>query len=213
MHIIGHIPPGINDCLQVWSRNYHRIINRFESTVSGQFFGHTHLDEFEIFYNENNNENKSANCRVIRPFAVAYIAPCLTSYGYINPGYRIYQIQGETNQSTYQVLDHETYFFNLTQANLNRNSKPIQYQLSYSAKSAYQLEQLTPFDWHHLVRRMVNDDSLLQLFRKYMYNQSNYHEIEKCQDKNCKNALICRLITSKSHDNFCKKFFKLTRRL
>ncbi|EEC01319.1 hypothetical protein IscW_ISCW001543 [Ixodes scapularis] len=28
VHIIGHIPPGIGDCLQVWSENYHRIISR-----------------------------------------------------------------------------------------------------------------------------------------------------------------------------------------
>lgn len=28
VHIIGHIPPGHNDCLKVWSHNYYAIINR-----------------------------------------------------------------------------------------------------------------------------------------------------------------------------------------
>lgn len=47
VHIIGHIPPGHSDCIKVWSRNYYRIISRYESTITAQFFGHTHFDEFE----------------------------------------------------------------------------------------------------------------------------------------------------------------------
>lgn len=52
VHIIGHIPPGYADCMRVWSRNYHKIIRRFESTVTGQFFGHTHGNEFQVFYDD-----------------------------------------------------------------------------------------------------------------------------------------------------------------
>ena len=37
---------------QSWSWNYYRVVNRFESTISGQFFGHTHYDEIELFYDE-----------------------------------------------------------------------------------------------------------------------------------------------------------------
>lgn len=46
----GHIPPGHSDCLKVWSRNYYAIISRYESIITAQFFGHTHFDEFEVFY-------------------------------------------------------------------------------------------------------------------------------------------------------------------
>lgn len=53
VHIIGHIPPGHSDCLKIWSRNYYAIINRYESTITAQFFGHTHYDEFEVFYDPN----------------------------------------------------------------------------------------------------------------------------------------------------------------
>ena len=63
--IIGHIPPGYNDCLQVWSRNYYRIINRFEDTILGQFFGHTHQDEFEIFYDEANPDDPLGMCNTL----------------------------------------------------------------------------------------------------------------------------------------------------
>lgn len=47
---VGHIPPGQSDCLKVWSKNYYAIIDRYESTIAAQFFGHTHSDEFEVFY-------------------------------------------------------------------------------------------------------------------------------------------------------------------
>lgn len=28
VHILGHIPPGLGDCLKVWSWLYHKIVNR-----------------------------------------------------------------------------------------------------------------------------------------------------------------------------------------
>uniref|UniRef100_A0A3Q3J3G6 Saposin B-type domain-containing protein n=1 Tax=Monopterus albus TaxID=43700 RepID=A0A3Q3J3G6_MONAL len=74
VHIIGHIPPGL--CLDSWSRNYYHIVNRYESTVAGQFFGHTHLDEFQLFYDE---ETMS------RPLGVAFIAPSATTFVNLNP--------------------------------------------------------------------------------------------------------------------------------
>ncbi|RXG73749.1 Sphingomyelin phosphodiesterase, partial [Armadillidium vulgare] len=86
VHIIGHIPPGHNDCLKVWSHNYYAIINRFETTISAQFFGHTHYDEFELFYDE---------YRSRRAINVAYIGPSVTSYYGLNPGYRIYTVEGD----------------------------------------------------------------------------------------------------------------------
>lgn len=49
-YCIGHIPPGASDCMKVWSRNYYEIVERYESTIAAQFFGHTHADEFEVFY-------------------------------------------------------------------------------------------------------------------------------------------------------------------
>lgn len=52
VHIIGHILPGSPDCLKPWSWNYYKIVNRYQSTVTAQFFAHTHADEFEIFYDE-----------------------------------------------------------------------------------------------------------------------------------------------------------------
>lgn len=67
VHIIGHIPPGSDDCLKIWSRNYNEIVTRYESTIAAQFFGHTHHDEIELFY----DSKDSSNSRLI--FFVVFI--------------------------------------------------------------------------------------------------------------------------------------------
>jgi sphingomyelin phosphodiesterase len=109
-------------CFDAWSKNYYQIINRYESTIVGQFFGHTHYDQFEMFYDLNNLK---------RAVGVAYIAGSITTFSHGNPNYRIYNVDGIYNNSSFQVLDHENYFMNLTDANINMKTT---WQREYSAK-------------------------------------------------------------------------------
>lgn len=53
------------------------LSSRYESTITGQFFGHTHMDEFEMFFDETDKT---------RPVGVAFIAPSVTTYVDLNPG-------------------------------------------------------------------------------------------------------------------------------
>lgn len=50
---------------------------RFEGTIAAQFFGHTHVDEFEMFYDEET---------LTRPVSIAFVAPSVTTYINLNPG-------------------------------------------------------------------------------------------------------------------------------
>jgi sphingomyelin phosphodiesterase len=50
VHIITHMPSKKRSCYQVWSRELRRIIDRFAHIIPAQFNGHTHRDEFFIFY-------------------------------------------------------------------------------------------------------------------------------------------------------------------
>lgn len=120
MHIIGHHPPS--SCLDSWGYNYYRIVNRYENTISGQFFGHSHKDLFKIFYDIQN---------VSRAINVAYLGPSVTPGSFLNPGYRLYIIDGDYTNSSFQVLDHETMFLNLTDANLTNEPK---WEFEYNAK-------------------------------------------------------------------------------
>jgi sphingomyelin phosphodiesterase len=120
VHILGHINPSA--CLGSWAENYYRIINRYESTITGQFFGHTHNDEFEVFYDLQNST---------RAVGVAFISASSTTFSFRNPGYRILEFDGLYNESSWQLLDHRNFYMNLTETNLLK--KPA-WREEYTAK-------------------------------------------------------------------------------
>lgn len=154
---------------------------RYQDTITGQFFGHNHVDEFQIFYDRLPfGKRKAIN--------VAYVGPSTTPFKFLNPGYRIYTIDSATEHSTWvsaksrtseikghgpiicvvifssllqKVLDHETYYLNLTAANLYNSPVWIK---EYSAKKDYVMESLEPEEWDKLVLRFKRDE---QLFDKY----------------------------------------------
>lgn len=76
--------------------------------MTAQFYGHTHNDEFEVFYDLTDNT---------RAIAVAYIGPSVTTYTYLNPGYRIYYVDGDRDGSTrvitHNILISKTFYKNL----------------------------------------------------------------------------------------------------
>lgn len=191
VHVIGHIPPGHSDCLKVWSRNYYAIINRYESTITGQFFGHTHYDEFEVFY-DNQDLSRAIN--------IAYVGPSVSPYYDLNPGYRLYYIDGDHPQSTRAVIDHETWTMNLREANLY--GYPIWFKL-YSARKSYQMDALRPQDWHILIDTMTNDPNMFDMFYKYYYKAS---PVRPNCDTACKKRILCDLHSGRSHDrkNLCE---------
>lgn len=185
VHILGHIPPGHHDCLKVWSHNYYTIVNRYESTITAQFFGHTHFDEFELFYDEHNRH---------RVTNIAYIGPSVTTYYKLNPGYRMYYIEGDFADSRKLVTDHETWVMNLEEA--NRIGQPRWYQL-YSAKRAYNMRNLLPEEWNRLVYKMALDDDLFKKYQRFYWKNSIARE--DC-DSECKKRMLCDLKSGRSND-------------
>ncbi|XP_049780611.1 sphingomyelin phosphodiesterase isoform X2 [Schistocerca cancellata] len=185
VHVIGHIPPGHSDCLKVWSRNYYKIINRYESTITAQFFGHTHFDEFELFYDTNEPG---------RPTSIAYIGPSVTPYYNLNPGYRIYYVDGDHPKTTRSVIDHETWVMNLKEANLY--DYPIWYKL-YSTRSAYQMPSLTPQEWDNFLNKLPTDAALFDLYYKHYWKNS---PVRPSCDPECKKRMVCDLKSGRSHD-------------
>jgi len=57
--------------------------------VTGQFFGHTHRDEVQVLYADKQLPIGEKQL----PIGVAYIAPSVTPYSWMNPAYR-YSITG-----------------------------------------------------------------------------------------------------------------------
>jgi hypothetical protein len=51
------------------------MLNRFENTISGQFYGHTHRDEFNMFYDENDQQ---------RPVSMVCVLPLRAELVYLD---------------------------------------------------------------------------------------------------------------------------------
>lgn len=75
VHVLIHIPTGDGSCYKYWSREYRRIVDRFHDTISAQFNGHTHRQEFNVYYAQNNS------CFAIN---VAWNGGSITPYTYVN---------------------------------------------------------------------------------------------------------------------------------
>lgn len=183
--------------------------NRFKcafcySSVA-QFYGHTHQDEFEIFYDSDGDNLINDQPR---PTNIAYIAPSVTTFAHVNPGYRVYTVDGDYQNSSYAVIDHATYYLNLTEANLHKQSEALRWYLSYTAKELFSLPTLSPADWHDFVMSMRKEETKFQNFYKIFSNKSDYYARQLACNKDCKNELLCRLVSARSHDeSLCRKFF------
>ncbi|EEZ97241.2 Sphingomyelin phosphodiesterase-like Protein [Tribolium castaneum] len=150
VHILSHIPPGEILCLQRWSNQFHKIVNRFAPIIVGQFNGHTHLDELRLF-RDTNNTRKIVN--------VAYNAGSFTTFVGYNPNYRTYEI----DQNDYSVLDYDHYTFNLTKANQDRNKTPDWFKL-YSFKEAYGLKNTSYASLADMLDRMAKNHTMMQQY-------------------------------------------------
>lgn len=123
VHIIAHIAPGQSDCLPTWRDNFYRIASRwavrhystccsgklvywinnstlrltlscrrrFRNVITNYFYGHSHKDEFELYFDEE-NPNEAVG--------VGFLGPSVTTYVNLNPGYRVYYIDGDRENST-----------------------------------------------------------------------------------------------------------------
>ena len=118
----------------------------------------------------------------------------MTTYSNLNPGYRVFTIDGDYSGSSYWALDHRTVIMNLTESNIQNRTIFLD---EYNARDAYQMKTLLPNDWSELIERLQNDidGSLMGLVTRY--HRKSYPT--PC-DHNCRRALLCRLKSARSED-------------
>jgi sphingomyelin phosphodiesterase len=121
VYIIGHIPAGDVTFLSQCSLRYNALTDRFSHIIRGQFFGHTHYDEFRMIPEYFNSTNV---------IGIIFTAPSLTTYSTKNPSFRVF----EADLDTKHLLNYHQYRLNVTKANLTPDVRP-KFELSYDAKT------------------------------------------------------------------------------
>lgn len=74
------------------------------------------------------------------PLNIAWNGGIASSYNQANPNYRLYTVE----PNTFEVIDVDTYIFNLTAANLTPNQPP-KWFLEYSFRDAFDVDDLSPY--------------------------------------------------------------------
>ena len=89
---------------------YERI--RYESTIAGQFFGHSHSDSLQVYYDETDTSRPvrlasvsetHSQCTTVHTLCTcsfAMVGPSVTPFSDLNLGYRIYTIDGDHDKTT-----------------------------------------------------------------------------------------------------------------
>jgi sphingomyelin phosphodiesterase len=184
--MITHVPSGTSDHFHDYSHYFDQIIQRYEATIAALFFGHTHMDQFQISYS-----NYSAQAWDTAT-AMGYITPSLTpSSG--PPAFRVYDV----DPVTFGVLDYTIYIANISDPSYQSGPAWKKY---YSAREAYgplvtppimptDNVELTPGFWHNVTVAMKKDPSV---FQAYWARQTRGWNVQNCTDS-CVNNTICGL--------------------
>ncbi|CAG8479313.1 12428_t:CDS:10 [Funneliformis caledonium] len=171
--ILGHMAAVSEDSFPSFNEYFSQIIARYKDTIVGQFYGHTHWDEFQVIYDYPNAENHEP-----RPIGVGYMGPSLTTF----------------RNKTKQIINHYTYYVDIEEA--NRNNQP-EWKLLYDAKSLYNLQDLEPQSWHDLSERFLNDEDEYQTFQRIASRNQALNKYGSCRAlesrKQCKKRIICKL--------------------
>lgn len=78
--IVGHVPPGGKDCWSKWSSQFLRVINRYQNIILAQFYGHTHNDEFKIFFDDSRDPPQPTGSLWIGASVTPYTGMCIRIY-------------------------------------------------------------------------------------------------------------------------------------
>lgn len=196
-YIMGHMPMGDLDALHDGSHTFDQIVNRYADTIAAMFFGHTHVDHFELHYADYANRGYQ-NAR-----AMSYIAPSLTPTSGM-PSFRVYDVDPET----FAVLDSVQYAADMADPAF-QTTGPV-WTRYYSAKATYGAllsppltaagAELTPAFWHNVTVALEDDEAE---FGRYLARKSRGWNPQACAG-DCYRNEICALRGGRAEDNCYK---------
>ncbi|SJM85922.1 uncharacterized protein ZBIST_2553 [Zygosaccharomyces bailii] len=173
--IMAHIPP-IVDGLPLPSKIFYEIIERFSPyTIAGIFFGHTHLDQFNILYAA--NDTKSAKDVINH----AWISQAVTPWFNNNPSWRYYEV----DKDTFSVMNAFNYYVKLNETFNNGGDEP-EWLFEYSCRDGYNVTwpESSPLNasyWHKVAQEVKHSVYHRQMYENYATRFSPY--VPDCSKK------------------------------
>ncbi|XP_065089643.1 sphingomyelin phosphodiesterase 1-like [Ochlerotatus camptorhynchus] len=191
VHILAHVPSYDNYCYIGWTREYRKIVERFAHIIEAQFNGHSHVDEFNVYYKKTDSS---------AAVGVAWNGGSTTTFSQLNPNYKVFYVDRES----FEILDQETWIYNLTEANLHPDRKPSWF-LEYTFKQHYGLADLSPKSLDTLLQKLAHSESDLLQYWKLKQKNADPLLAKGC-DKTCLRDALCALArTEYADDAACER--------
>ncbi|MCJ1458766.1 hypothetical protein MMC28_009140 [Mycoblastus sanguinarius] len=195
--IIGHVLSGYDGSngLPNPTALFYSIVRRFApATIAAIFFGHTHEDQIQIFYDYsatslNGTLRNTNDIDISKPLTMGFIGPSITPLTGNNAGYQLYQVDAKT----FEIMEIKTYFANVSES-LTWTS-PV-WQFEYDARSTYDVNGTWPGTsplnatfWTDVTYSMLSNQSLVETYN-FLETKSSV-VTKNCSTAACAEQKVC----------------------
>jgi hypothetical protein len=187
--IVGHVPSGWDGSNPIPNPTnlFYQIVDRYSPhVVANLFFGHTHEDQFMIYF-ANNGTVKSAETAL----TTGWMAPSVTPLTNLNSGFRLYEV----DTGDFNIYEAYTFVANVSSFPSLNTTGPT-FGLEYSTRDIYGPAAswapdapLNATFWYQVTAAMEKNISLISLQNTYQ-GKSSVHS-PNCTNAICQEAKIC----------------------
>lgn len=194
--LVAHVPTGGDADAVPWGTEVLRqIIVRFSPhVIAANLFGHTHADQFGIYYDNNKDSSNVSSPVEKEAVSVAWIGQSITPIDKYNPAWRYYSVDSKT----FEIMDSHNYYSPLNET-YNVAEPKLEWKYLYSAREAYDPENEWPKEaalnatfWHRAVNKFVEDKKQRQLFFDNFSRLSPYTRV--CDSEECIKHMKCQMV-------------------
>jgi predicted phosphodiesterase len=171
------------------SNLFYQIIDRYSPhVIANVFFGHTHEDQFMIYYRHNGTRQTRNDA-----LTTGWIGPSITPLSNVNSGFRMYEV----DTGSFDIYEAYTWTADVSSfANLTGGTHGPVFELEYSTRETYGGAAGWPADaplnasfWHAVTEGMERDGGLVGTFNRLQGKSSIL--TPNCTNAACVEAKIC----------------------
>ncbi|OCT53779.1 Ser/Thr protein phosphatase family protein [Cladophialophora carrionii] len=187
--LIGHVLSGWDGSNPLPNPTdlFYQIVDRFSPhVIAGVFFGHTHEDQFFIYYSNNGTTQDAAHA-----VNVGWMGPSVTPLTNLNSGYRMYEV----DTGDFSVYNAYTYYTNVSafQTIDAAETGPV-WKFEYSTRDTYQIgwpadAPLNATYWQKVTEAMAANHTLVSIHNTYQGKMSV--KTPNCTSNACAEARVC----------------------
>ncbi|KAH8812697.1 sphingomyelin phosphodiesterase-like protein [Xylogone sp. PMI_703] len=189
--IVGHVLTGWDGSNPLPNPTdlFYQIIDRYSPhVIANIFFGHTHEDQFMIYYANNGTIQDAAHA-----LATGWIGPSVTPLTNLNSGYRMYEV----DTGSFDIIEAHTFYADVSSfADLPGTHHGPVFKYEYSTRDTYGPAVNWPKDaplnatfWHHVTEAMEKNSTLVQIHNTFQGKSSVMSPA--CTTDTCFAAKIC----------------------